>query len=271
MSQYVRAATRYWWLILAGTAAAALLMTLLVYRVESISPLKLVTRDKISYAASTQLLVDSASGPYLRTIQRPTETVFGAPSENSKQPTGRGATVQTGALVQAANLFPSFIMSDNVARRRQKLIGTVSGAVVAKGLFSFAGNNRYRPSPLPIVQIQAFAPTKRNALKLIAGTVRAFTLWLVDQQSGSKIPREDRIVVRQLSAPRGAIPVGGTSLSLPLLGGAGLFFAFLALAIVLDRARPRHRGSASAAFEGGPVELEGSVAALHRTAVADRG
>ena len=64
---YARAIRRFLWIVLFGVAMAGLTGLLLLFKVDRAWPPKLSKRAQLSYVASTQLLVDSPSGPYLQT------------------------------------------------------------------------------------------------------------------------------------------------------------------------------------------------------------
>jgi hypothetical protein len=247
MLHYLPAIRRFWWLIPVGIFLAVSTVVVLVYRVEPGIPPQLSPRDKITYLAGTDLLVDGRAGPYLR-VSQPTLDAVGeaepAQTTVGTQTTFPGDTavvpyVDRGTLVDAANLFPLLIMSDEIRKRRERLVGPDRGSVNANALFAFQGNNRFRPAVLPVVQIQATAGTPKAAITLVNGTVRAFTAWLIAEQRRADIPPGQRIFVKELRQAGVARPLGGTSWSLPLLAGAAVFFAVLAFAVLLDRYRPR--------------------------------
>jgi hypothetical protein len=236
---YLRIARRFWWLVVAGLAAASLVLVLMVYRVERKWPPLLAKKAVPSYYATTELLVDSPTGPYIRTgTDRPIPVPRFSRSQESSQPTTTtaptGAT-PTKALVDAANLFPLFVESDAVARIRIERFGVIPGIVRAKALYAVQGENRYRPSVLPVMQIAAYAQTPRNAVRLAEATARAFGIWLAREQSRAHVPAAQRIVVRQLRVPREAVARSGASYGLPALVAFAVFGAFLGLIVAVDR------------------------------------
>jgi hypothetical protein len=258
---HVGALLRFWWLVLLGIASGILVATVLVYRVEVGWPPKfppeLTERTPTSYQASTELLVDSPTGPYLQAgvgIAPPATVVPGRPQQGRTQPavTEAESSVITNrrALVEAANLFPLLIESDEVSAIRARRMGVVPGQVRARALYSTQGENRFRPSVLPVIQIAAVAPSPAAAIRLTQGTANAFKVWLASQQQQAGVPRLQRVVIRQLRVPRSAFATGGSSYGLPLLAAAAVMFGFAGMAVLLDRSFPR-----------GPAALE-RIAAL---------
>jgi hypothetical protein len=287
MNQYLQATLRFWWLVLAGIAAALMVPVLLLYQVKSLSPPKLVHRANPSYVAATQLLVDSPTGPYLRADARqvsPTPTTRSssnkAPSTNPTPTTTSSepslAASDTKSLVSAANLFPLFVESDAVVAIRTRLIGNVPGRVTARALFSLENPNKFRPSPIPVMQILATAPRPKAAVLLADGTAKAFKIWLTTSQQRAHVPSNQRIVLRELNAARGAAMTGGSSYGLPLIAAFAVLAMFVGAAIAADRAWPRrlsrlqevdHVGAASQL--DGPVAEPGSLSVAYADHAAD--
>jgi hypothetical protein len=239
---YVRATLRFWWLALAGLAVASSVLLLMLYRVDRAWPPALVTKAVPSFLATTELLVDSPTGPYFRTAtarQTPVKILPGKGSPTPAVTTNQTSVAPTKPLVDAANLFPLFIESDAVARLRAERFGIIPGFVRAKALYAVQGQNRYRPSMLPVMQISAVSLTPNNAIRLAEATARAFGIWLTREQKSAKVPLAQRIVMRQLRVPQTATKLGGTHYGLPALLALGLLAAFLGLAVVADHVFPR--------------------------------
>lgn len=242
----VRALLRFWWLVLLGVVAGTVIATVMVYRVELGWPPELTERTAMTYQASTELLVDSPTGPYLRAGVGTTEPVQAVPGKVQKgnsqpAPSQNESSVVTDrkALVEAANLFPLLIESDEVSAIRARTMGSVPGQVRAKALYSTQGENRFRPSVLPVIQIVGEALSPAAAIRLTRGTAKAFNVWLAGEQRRAGVPPNQRVVVRQLRVPRLAFATGGPSYGLPLLAAAAVMFGFAGLALLLDRSFPR--------------------------------
>lgn len=265
---YLNAARRYWWIVLVGVALSCITGIVLVYKVDRLFPPQLSKRAKPVFSASTELLVDSPSGPFLRTLvpkpsstgvpKTPVRTTKGgkastpAPTTTttpaSALPT---ANTDTKSLVDAANLFPLLVESDAVYAIRRRLVGDIPGAVHAQALYSSQGTSRYRPTVIPVMQIGATAPKAKFAVALADGTARAFRIWLGREQARANIPASERIIVRELHVPRVATASGGSSYGLPGLASFGVLAVFIALAILLDQ----RRSGAAAPAEVRPIQM----------------
>jgi hypothetical protein len=264
---YLGALKRFWWLCGIGLVVAVAAAFLSVYSF-SPSTFSLHHRARPTYTASALMLVNSAANPYLRTAvtvappttkgAAPAKTAGGTTSATSSAlapaPTAgvRPAVVHapdTHTLVQAANLFPLLIQSDQITRQRIAMFGgKLKGVVTAKAVYSFVTPSRFKQSSFPVIEVQAAAGGRKAAKRLAQETTLAFTHWLVSNQNASRVPASERILVQELQSPRGAIATGGTKKSLPLAVGAVVLALFLALAIALDRFLPR-RAPASSPIE----------------------
>jgi hypothetical protein len=252
----LHALRRFWWIVLFGVAMASLTGFLLIYHVDRAWPLKVSKRAKPTFVASTELLVDSPNGPYLRTIvtKQPTEVLRTVkPAKGTTTTTTTTTTppppatpvTDTKSLIDAANLFPLLIQSDAVYAIRKKLVGDIPGAVSAKALYSLQGATRFRPSVVPVMQITSAAPKPKFALALAQGTARAFNIWLARQQQRAKIPAAQRIIVRELHVPQGATATGGPSYGLPALASLAILALFVGLSILLGQRLPAVRIAAA--------------------------
>ena len=223
---------RFRWLVVLGVCVAALVPMLMLYKAKVSWPPH--QRSRPVYVARTQLLVNSPTGPFLRTQPK----VVGSQPRGSQTGTVPSSTQtvvpsasDTKSLVDAANLFPLLVTSDKVAAVRTRLIGTVRGTVTAKALFSTQGANRYRPSTVPAMEIVAVARRPKPAVRLAEGTARAFEIWLASEQTRAHVPPNQRIVLRPLQAATGATRTGGAGLGLPILVAFAVLAAFIGGAI----------------------------------------
>lgn len=263
---YLGALKRFWWLCGIGLVVAVAAAFLSVYSF-SPSTFKLHHRARPTYTASALMLVNSAANPYLRTAVTVTPTTNAATAAKTARSTtsatsgafvppptaaaARPAVVHapdTHTLVQAANLFPLLIQSDQITRQRIAMFGNLKGVVTAKAVYSFVTPSRFKQSSFPVIEVQAAAGGRKAAKRLAQETTLAFTHWLVSSQNASRVPASERILVQELQSPRGAIATGGTKKSLPLAVGAVVLALFVALAIALDRLLPR-RAPASSPIE----------------------
>jgi hypothetical protein len=236
MNSTAGALARFWWLVVAGIAAGAL-VAVAVYSLQS----------EAKHTATTRVFVSSPSAPYLRTAQSQAQ----APKVRTvRDGTGNLKTVKqppassteapdTDTLVKAANLYPLLIESDRIASIREAQAGTIPGTVKANALNSSTNTfGVFRPSSLPIVEVKATSRSAADASELATATVNAFKTWIVDQQRGARIPSAQRITVQQLETPE-LTTTGAPSWGLPLFIGALVVLGFCGLAVIADNASPR--------------------------------
>lgn len=237
-SGYGPALRRFWWIVVLGGFVAVFVAALMLYSVEPSFPPKLTDREKPLYTAQARLFVTSGEAPYLRTsVPRLREVPIGG---------GAGATFtrvnetpDVSTLVDAANLFPLLIESDEVSRLRTEQSGDIPGEVTAKAIFATATANRYQPSGIPVIELFATAGSPRDATALAGATSKAFRTWIVRKQNQAEIDVKDRILIEELEAPSGAVATGGAGIGLPVLALLAVLTAFGAGAIMLDRTFPR--------------------------------
>ena len=239
-SGYGPALRRFWWLLLIGGLVAVAVATLMVYSVNLGFPPKLVERDQPVYTAQARLFVTSGEAPYLRTsVPRFREVPIGGGTEATFTRVSDPPDVST--LVEAANLYPLLIESDDVARLRAEEYADANppGVVTAKAIFATATANRFQSSDIPVIELFATSASPDDAVQLAASTSKAFREWIVRQQVAAGIDPKERILIQELEAPRGAIALGGTEMGLPVLTMFAILLAFGAAAIMLDRTYPR--------------------------------
>jgi hypothetical protein len=273
---YAKAVRRFWWVVALGLGLAAFLAIATVYRV-SLFPPGLESREVQSYSSSARLLITSDQSSHLRsqiTIFGPRQPVAPTDGEEDEgegnQGTGEDQTEGNaegeqgegeaagpsanappgqevigvtspdsgGWLIRQANLFPLLIESDAVADYRRKEFGEIPGTVTARGIYSFSTANRYELSQIPVIVLDAVSSDPESAVALADATAKAFVGWTQERQNANKIPRQDRIVVQQLNAPKAAASGGGESKTMPVLVFLVVAGAFALLAILLDRLFP---------------------------------
>ena len=148
------------------------------------------------------------------------------------------AAPDTGTLINAANLYPLLIESDQVGEIRRELLGRVPGAVTAAAVFAVNRPGRFEPSRVPVIEIIAASNSPSNASRLAQGTVDAFMRWITQQQEAADVKPSQRILIEQIQAPRATVVSGGTSMSMPVLAAFAILLAFSGLALLLDRIFP---------------------------------
>lgn len=235
---------RFWWVILIGLAAG-ILVAIVVYDRESGK----------KYTGTTRLFVNAPSAPYLRTQQ--TQVTQQSPKVKTVRTKVRGrsspsvtlqpvaqppsvtsAAPDTQTLVNAANLYPLLIESDQIARLRESLYGVMHGTLTANALNASTNTyGVYHPSPLPIVEVKATSHSRANASKLAQDTVLTFGKWIAAKQKAAGVPASQRIAVQELQEPV-LTSTGGPSKGLPLFLAALIVLAACGLAVLFDRSRP---------------------------------
>jgi len=245
-----RGLLRFWWVVLIGVAAGVLVAAVVYHR-----------EHTKKYTAAATLFVNSASAPYLRTAQ--TQVTPQSPKVKAVRSKGRGGssstTLQsvaqppsvsssapdTQTLVNAANLYPLLIQSDQIRRLRESEFGVTPGTITANALNASTNTyGVYHPGPLPIVQVKALSSTAAHAGKLAQDTVQTFGQWIAARQKAAGVPASQRIAVEELQAPV-ITATGGPKKGLPLFIAVLIVLAACGIAVLLDRSRPaRERGHA---------------------------
>jgi hypothetical protein len=227
---YKRTFARFWWILLLGILLAGLAGIAVVVN----------ERDQRTYVASTRLLVTSSEAPYFRIggrdfIQAPEEEG----EETSAPPVLVTDTPDTATLIQAANLYPLLIESDQVELMRERMFGPLSGHVSARAIYAVATPGRFELSDVPVVEVTAESRTAGEAVALAEASSKAFIRWISQQQETAGVEDNERIVVEQLQTPQQALASGGAPVTLVALVALAVVGAFVALAIALDRIFPR--------------------------------
>jgi hypothetical protein len=231
-NQYVRALTRFWWLLAVGLGIAAIVAVLSIYRVDLSVPPGVEKKAQITYTAAAQLLVTSEEAPYVRT--RVTQEVEGG--DGTVQTYTSSPDITT--LISAANLYPVLISSDEVEQLRDEMAGPLPGAITTRAIYEVSSPSRFELSQVPVVEVYGHADSPAAAVEITQSTVEAFLAYIDEQQDAASLRGPERIVLEEIQRPAGAIASGGSSLSLPLMLFLVIAAAFLALAILLDRLFP---------------------------------
>jgi hypothetical protein len=242
MSPALNALVRFWWLPVMGLVVGVLAAGALLSR-----------QPPTIYTATDTVLVSSPNAPYLRTAQMQTTptAVKSTPAKKGKTAAKPGTSTtivppDTQVLVNAANLYPMLIQSDEIRKLRVKRYGLTPGRVTSSALASSTNTyGVYHPSPLPLITIMTTSRKSANASKLATDTVAAFQIWIKRRQRASNIPASQRITIEQLRVR--VKSSGSSTLGLPLFAGVLVLLAFSGFAVLLDRARPRGEGALDAA------------------------
>jgi hypothetical protein len=265
-NQYVRALRRFWWLLLLGTSIAVVAAVASVYRLDFSSiPPDVQKRAQVTYTASARLLVTSSDAPYFRrTVYTRVTNADGSLGE----PGFATGPPDLGTLISNANLYPLLIESDEVQALRQKMHGLIPGSVTAHAIYAVASPNRFELSEVPVIEVFAFSGSYSAAVDLAQGTVDAFTEYVEREQDQADLEPEERILIRELERPNGAVASQDSSRTLPLMLFVAILAAFVALAVVLNRIYPSelprlHLRGGNAPVPAGPAD-EASVSVPER-------
>ncbi len=234
MSRHKQALRRFWPIVAVGVVLGVLAVLAAMFKLPTFEQ-----RSPANYTATAKLLITSAHGPYMRTTVTTTD---GTPATGS---TAATTTTRTSApnlapFVQAANLYPLLVESDQVQRYREKQFGVIKGDITANAIYQVATPSRFHPSDLPVIQVFGTTTSGPTALQLTQQTSQAFISWIAGQQQASGIPKGQRIVVQEISSPEAIdlVKTGGTPMSLAALVFLAVVAVFALIAIVLDRIRP---------------------------------
>lgn len=235
------ALARFWWVVAIGAGVGILAAMAMVYDLPSLSP-----REKPVYTANSRLFVTSAEGQYVRiSVPRVVETARSSEGTDRGAATGGGGPVivndqpNVAPLLAAANVYPQLIVSDEVARLREKMFGTLPGDVTANAFSAVSTPSRYSPAQIPIIDIFATSASSGQAIELADATANAFTRWVRQKQNSAGVAQEERILIEQLRVPVSAFPSGGPRYGIPILLALAIVAAFGMIAVVLDQLYPR--------------------------------
>ena len=250
MTSYWAPLLRFRTVIAIGVALGAVLALTSAYSVDLFPP-KLTARESPTYTAGTQLEVTSPIEPYYRTaVDVPVVT---PPAEGEDKPATTLSEEQEPGVtpvVAAANYFPYVIEGDAVRALRERLYGNLDGEIQATAIGATTTPNRQEPGRLPFIQVIATSDSPQNAINLAQQTAAAFSRYVQQQQQQRDIPRDQRLVIKQLRKPAQTFEIGGTSMNLPILIFLAIAAFAVAVAYLLDRLFPPRPEAAAAADEG---------------------
>jgi hypothetical protein len=235
---YRKTFARFWWILLLGVLLAGLAGVAVIVN----------ERDQRTFIASTRLLVTSSEAPYYRIgvtdfVEAPQpESTDGEEEPTRSAPILVTDTPDTATLIQAANLYPLLIESDQVELMRENMFGPLAGDVRARAIYAVATPGRFELSDVPVIELTAESPTGGEAIALAEATSKAFIRWISQQQEAGGVEDRERIVVEQLQTPKEAAASGSTPITLVALVALAVVGAFIALAVALDRIFPRKPG-----------------------------
>jgi hypothetical protein len=241
VNDYVRSLLRFWWVLVIGLAVAQVAAIMAVYKVDFSSiPPSLDERTKPKYSAQGRLLVSDGDEPHLRTAITTNQAVT-ADAEGQTRVIPVTQAPDTATLIQAANLYPLLIESDQVTELREEMYGRTPGTLRAQAIYAVSTASRFTPSRVPVVQLIGVADTPQQAMDLVTQTSNAFVRWMSLRQEAKGIRDRQRITVLPILTPKTAAAFGGASSTLPVLVFGVVLMAFVALAVFFDRLFPRRQ------------------------------
>ena len=259
MNDYARSLLRFWWVIAIGLLVAPAAAITASYEVDfETFPPVLTERSQPSYSAQGRLLVTDNDQPHLRSAVTTLQAVA-TDAEGTPQLLPVTSAPDTATLVQAANLYPSFIESDPVAEIREDLFGPNDGVLKAQALHAVTSPSRFAPSRVPVIQLIGVADSPTKAINLVRHTNTAFIRWLQRSQQEADIAVKQRITIVELQVPKAAAAFGGASPTLPVLVFGVVLMAFVAFALLLDRLWPRSEDDVAVAIDTAPERARTSA------------
>lgn len=222
---YTRVLWRFKWIVLTGVVVGLALGGLSVVR---------VTDDGVRYRQSelwssvTRLGVTQQGFPWGRLLAQDA-----TPGEQAL-PSGI-PIADPNRLNTLAVLYAELATSDPVRRQMLK-DGPLNGKILASPVV--VGENRVM---LPFIDVLAISTSRRGAVSLAQRAADAVGVFIRDQQRANKVPQADRVVVQQIVRPKPPKIYQPRSKTMPVVVFLAVIFAAVALAFLLENARPRAR------------------------------
>jgi hypothetical protein len=254
-------------LLAVGVLVAALVAVLSVYRLDG---LKLKSRSLQHSSATTQVLVDTPS------------SVLGNVSQ-SFDPLNARAVVYANFMASPVVLN---LIGQQVGLRGEQLYAagpvdtlqprTVQEPTALKRNVQITGETvpfrlNFNSEPnLPTIGVFSQAPTTKQAVALANAAAVGLQRYVATIETANKVPRSERVTIRQLGPASGGVVNGGISRAVAGLVFAVVFFIWCMLVLVGSRFRESWR--ASGRLEGGShdnpqqMEDEGGADENHRGA-----
>lgn len=105
------------------------------------------------------------------------------------------------------------------------------------------------PTLLPLLQIEATAPSQARAVSLANRASSSFRTWLARQQATADIPDAERVVVTPISNADTAKRVGGSGKTLPAIVFLAVLAAVVGVIFVLENLRATKAANAAESEE----------------------
>jgi len=221
---YSRVLWRFRALMLAGLGLALLLSVFSYAKLEFHGGLPhLVPRKAEIFSAQARLFVTTPGFPWGNAQEKFVDT-GGSPS----------AVGDPGRLTSVATLYAQLATSDVVRRgalARSKVKGKISAQVESTQIGTL----------LPVIDVQAAAPSASGSMKLAEAAANAFQAWVTKQQAAAHIPDSQRVIVQMIARPAKPTVLVPRKATLSIVLFLIVLMVFTAAAFVLDNLRPEPR------------------------------
>ncbi len=229
VANYMRVLWRFRLLAAAGMVLALLLATLSVARVAWDNSPKLTYRQSETWTSTSTLFVTQSGFPLGRSFYNRVAPLPNGESVSVYQDPSRFSSY--------AVLYANLAMSDQVKQAMLRS-GPLDGIVLA----SVPSQPSNTAIALPIVQVSGVATTGNAAKQTARRATRALIAYVTNQQTASRIPESQRVLLRVLNKPQPAVLAKARSKTRPVATFLAIAFMVVGLIFVLENLRPQVRG-----------------------------
>jgi hypothetical protein len=228
LERYVRVAWRFKYLVLGGFLLACVMAVLAVARPSFDHGFALTYRDPPTYKSSATLLITQQGFPWGRSVSAylPGDQKTGQPSVPANDPV-RLATL-TGLYAQLAT-------SDRVRQRltpQERRDGSITVTAVPAPAYTQSG-------VLPLLRLEARAPTRPQAVAFATQATTAFQDWLREEQDQGSVAQDERVVVDVVTKASAPVVATKPKKTTGVVVFLAIMAAVLGVAMVLENLRPR--------------------------------
>jgi len=226
LTLYAQVLWRFRLLVLGGLAAAIALAILAMVRVDfSGGKPSLTYRKQETWTSNAVLLITQNGFPEGRAI-------FPTQPQNSTKPY---PYADPGRLQSLGDIYSSIANSDAVQQRVKAQAGT--GAAIAGSPIAPSTPGTYSP----LMRIVGTSTTAGKAVATTQLGTKIFLDYLKERQDEARIPDNQRVDITVLTKAGLPTLVNGRKKTLPIVVFVAVMSAAIALAFVLENARPRVR------------------------------
>lgn len=227
---YGRVLWRFRFLMALGLNLAVILAALSYYNVSFDGGLELTPRKQEIWQAEATLFLTQPGFPAGRTEQPLVLKRVG--DETTAVP----KYSEPGRFTSLAALYARLANSDDVKRRVERHPAAARGDYRA---VPTADTTYGAVTALPMMSIFGSAPTPAEATSITGVATRTFVEYFREQQDAANIPTDQRLRLEVLNDAGQTVLLDPRKKTLPIVVFLAMTFAILALAFVLENARPR--------------------------------